>query len=180
MTIKSSSLQLTDSTPFPYFGELGTTNLNSLTAEKYGVYRHQKNGDVYSGLNYPVDSPGSLLVLPTLDDGCSQEYRSYDDNSLYRRRYYKSSFMWLWSSWCQEYNTENPPSAGSSLLQGTGLPVGAIIIWYSRFPPSGWLCCDGSSFSVDEYPSLAEIFSEGMLPLLDPGEPTLTYIIKAA
>jgi len=179
MTVKSPFSQFSDSAPFPYFGELGTTNLNSLTAEKYGVYRQQNSGSVYSALNYPVDSPGSLLVLPTRDDGCSQEYRPYDNNSLYRRRYYKSSFMWVWSSWCQEYNTENPPSPDSRLLQEVGLPIGAIIIWHATPPPYGWLYCDGSSFRADEYPSLAEIFMDGSLPLLNPSETSLAYIIKA-
>lgn len=94
---------------FPFYGELGTTNLDSLTGSKYGVYRQSESGNVYSGLNYPVNTPGSLVVLQSRGEGCSQEFRPYDSNALYRRRYFQSTFMWYWSAWCQEYNSENPP-----------------------------------------------------------------------
>lgn len=94
---------------FPFYGELGTTNLDSLTGSRYGVYRQSESGNVYSGLNYPVNAPGSLVVLQSRGESCSQEFRPYDSNALYRRRYFQSTFMWYWSAWCQEYNSENPP-----------------------------------------------------------------------
>lgn len=101
-----------DMAPFPFHGELGTMNLNSLTGSRYGVYRQSGSGDVYSGLNYPVNPPGSLVVLQSSGEGCSQEFRPYHSNALYRRRYFLSTFMWSWSAWCQEYNSENPPPSG--------------------------------------------------------------------
>lgn len=170
-----------DSTAFPYYGELGTINLNTLTSTQYGLYRQSESGPVYSGLNYPVDSPGSLLVLPTRESGCTQEYRPYDSNTLYRRRYYEGTILWAWSDWCQEYSTENPPVTGRATVHAAYPGVGSVILWTTSSPPAGWLVCDGSAFSPDEYPSLAGMFSDGRLPLPDASNlHPLTYIIKAA
>lgn len=112
MTAEINKLSDTDAVSFPFYGELGTTNLNSLTGSQYGVYRQSKGGNVYSGLNYPVDPPGSLVVLQSCEEGCTQEFRPYDSNALYRRRYFRRTYMWDWSPWCQEYNSENPPPGG--------------------------------------------------------------------
>lgn len=109
MKDKLKHISVSDEVSFPFYGELGTINLNSITGYRYGVYRQSECGNIYSGLNYPVDSPGSLLVLQSRDEGCVQEYRPYDSNALYRRYYCQSSIMWVWSSWCQEYNSHNPP-----------------------------------------------------------------------
>jgi len=165
-----------DSAVFPFYGELGTTNLDSLSRERYGIYQQSKSGNVYSGLNYPVDSPGSLMVLPTGEGGCTQEYRPSDSNALYRRRYYLVTFMWCWSSWCQEYNSENWPSVGDEGVQGRAdFPAGALLLWPSSCPPAGWLVCDGSSFSCAEYPLLASLFPDGKLPELN--SPGQTYVL---
>lgn len=171
--------QVKDNTAFPFYGELGTINLNSLTSEQYGIYRQSESGNVYSGLNYPADSPGSLLVLPTRGDGCVQEYRTYDTNALFRRHYYLATFMWVWSSWCVEYNSDNPSPARNT---GTPLPVGALMLWPSDIPPVGWLLCDGSSFNCEEFPRLALIYPEKKLPNLygpEHANTLLRYITKA-
>lgn len=97
--------------PFPFYGDLGTTNLNNLTATNFGIYFQPNYGNGYSGLNYPEDSPGSLMVLKNGDRACSQEFRPQNNNRVYRRRYYLNSVLWVWSPWIQEYNTENPPLA---------------------------------------------------------------------
>jgi len=171
----------TDSPTFPYYGELGTTNLDTLTAEKFGVYRQSDSGNLYSGLNYPVDSPGALLVMATSESGCTQEYRPYESNALFRRRYYKSTIMWTWSEWCQEYNSENPPSSVPIAVAAECLPVGAIILWTSGSLPDGWLICNGSSFNPDEYPVLGRVLRDCKLPLLKiSGSIPVTYIIKSA
>lgn len=183
MTKKRQAEVATDSTPFPFYGELGTLNLDSLTGAQFGLYQQSKSGNLYSGLNYPVPLSGSLLVLPTRDNGCSQEYRTYDSNALYRRRYFLGTFLWGWSPWCQEYNSENPAPVRDASVQGlSDAPAGLVALWPSATPPAGWLICDGSLFSTEEYPHLAVIFAQGKLPDLSVKELTptpLRYITKA-
>ncbi|WP_435300708.1 phage tail protein [Escherichia coli] len=36
--------------------------------------------------------------------------------------------------------------------------------WPSATPPTGWLKCNGSSFSLTSYPALAAVFPSGVLP----------------
>lgn len=183
MTKDICSSVLKDSTAFPYYGELGTINLNSLTGDNYGVYRQSKSGNVFSGLNYPVESPGSLLILSNRETGCTQEFRPYDSNALYRRHYYLSSFLWVWSSWCQEYNTDNPPAAETDqALYREDSPAGALLLWPSATAPAGWLLCDGSDFSAEKYPLLARVFPNGKLPTvaaIQNVSPQLKYIVRA-
>lgn len=164
---------------FLYHGDLGSRNLDHLNGTQYGLYSQKESGNIFSGLNYPVDSPGSLLVLPTRDIGCTQEYRPYNSNALYRRRYYLGVLMWEWSAWTEEYNSENWPAGG---IQNAALPAGVLQLWLHPRPPEGWLVCDGSPFSSAAYPELGRLFPEGVLPAPEAAlttTPPLKFIIRA-
>ncbi|HCJ5608213.1 TPA: tail fiber protein [Escherichia coli] len=50
------------------------------------------------------------------------------------------------------------------LGEGSALPVGVPVPWPSATPPTGWLKCNGSSFSLASYPKLAAVFPSGVLP----------------
>ncbi|MXH54555.1 phage tail protein [Escherichia coli] len=50
------------------------------------------------------------------------------------------------------------------LGEGSALPVGAPVPWPLATPPTGWLKCNGSSFSLTSYPALASVFPSGVLP----------------
>lgn len=50
------------------------------------------------------------------------------------------------------------------LGEGSALPVGAPVPWPLATPPTGWLKCNGSSFSLTSYPALAAVFPSGVLP----------------
>src|SRR5262245_45891851 len=43
-------------------------------------------------------------------------------------------------------------------------PTGAIMAFYGTTAPSGWLICDGSSFSSSNYPALATLLGGTTLP----------------
>ncbi|HDT2088645.1 TPA: tail fiber protein, partial [Enterobacter roggenkampii] len=44
------------------------------------------------------------------------------------------------------------------------LPVGVPVPWPSATPPTGWLKCNGSTFSLTSFPALAAVFPSGKLP----------------
>nr|DAQ24744.1 MAG TPA: tail fiber protein [Caudoviricetes sp.] len=50
------------------------------------------------------------------------------------------------------------------LGDGSALPVGVPVPWPLSTPPTGWLKCNGSSFSLTDYPVLAAVFPSGVLP----------------
>ncbi|OZO56376.1 phage tail protein, partial [Escherichia coli] len=50
------------------------------------------------------------------------------------------------------------------LGEDSALPVGAPVPWPLATPPTGWLKCNGSSFSLTSYPALASVFPSGVLP----------------
>lgn len=50
------------------------------------------------------------------------------------------------------------------LGEGSALPVGSPIPWPTSTPPSGWLKCNGSSFSAALYPKLAQAYPSLNLP----------------
>ncbi|MGT6332162.1 phage tail protein [Escherichia coli] len=50
------------------------------------------------------------------------------------------------------------------LGEGSALPVGVPVPWPLSTPPTGWLKCNGSSFSLTSYPALAAVFPSGVLP----------------
>ena len=50
------------------------------------------------------------------------------------------------------------------LGRGSALPVGVPVPWPTATPPTGWIKCNGASFSASEYPQLAVIFPALVLP----------------
>ncbi|WP_235260844.1 phage tail protein, partial [Lonsdalea quercina] len=50
------------------------------------------------------------------------------------------------------------------LGEGSALPVGTPIPWPSASVPTGWLQCNGSSFTAAQYPKLAQAYPELKLP----------------
>ncbi|MEX1760376.1 tail fiber protein, partial [Escherichia coli] len=47
---------------------------------------------------------------------------------------------------------------------GSALPVGVPVPWPTATPPTGWLKCNGATFSATTYPQLAVIFPSLALP----------------
>ena len=52
----------------------------------------------------------------------------------------------------------------NKLYVDNAMPVGAIIMWYSVLPPTGYLVCNGASFSNITYPQLATVLGSTTLP----------------
>ncbi|HDW4032679.1 TPA: tail fiber protein [Escherichia coli] len=50
------------------------------------------------------------------------------------------------------------------LGEGSALPVGVPVPWPSATPPTGWLKCNGASFSASQYPKLALAYPSLLLP----------------
>lgn len=50
------------------------------------------------------------------------------------------------------------------LGEGSALPVGVPVPWPLATPPTGWLKCNGASFSLAQYPRLAAAYPSGTLP----------------
>lgn len=142
---------------FPLYGVLGIQNLNALMGRSYGVYYQTSNSSATPENNYPTTSAGSLIVFQNSAngvDGCTQEYRPFDNNNLYRRKYDASAKVW--SAWVLEYNTGNPPS--------DSFPVGAPIPWPSSAVPAGYTAMLGQTFNKSSYPLLAFAYPSGVIP----------------
>ncbi len=50
------------------------------------------------------------------------------------------------------------------LGEGSALPVGVPVPWPSATPPTGWLKCNGATFSSEMYPKLAKAYPTNKLP----------------
>ncbi|WP_258149033.1 tail fiber protein [Escherichia coli] len=50
------------------------------------------------------------------------------------------------------------------LGEGSALPVGVPVPWPASTAPTGWLKCNGASFSADQYPKLALVYPGLLLP----------------
>jgi len=50
------------------------------------------------------------------------------------------------------------------LGEGSALPVGVPVPWPLSTTPTGWLKCNGASFSAEEYPELAKAYPTNKLP----------------
>lgn len=50
------------------------------------------------------------------------------------------------------------------LGEGSALPVGVPVPWPLATPPTGWMKCNGATFSAGEYPKLAVAYPSGVLP----------------
>ncbi|MEM9887557.1 MAG: tail fiber protein, partial [Bacteroidota bacterium] len=60
-------------------------------------------------------------------------------------------------------NNQSDISALQTDLQ-QAVPVGTIQMWPTSSPPTGWLICNGSSFSSSTYPDLANVLGGTTLP----------------
>ena len=49
-------------------------------------------------------------------------------------------------------------------LEAKDLPVGTILNYGGKDAPAGFLVCDGSEFSEDDYPELATVLESTTLP----------------
>ncbi|MBW8567897.1 phage tail protein [Escherichia coli] len=54
--------------------------------------------------------------------------------------------------------------ANLGLGDGSALPVGIPVPWPASTAPTGWLKCNGASFSADQYPKLALVYPGLLLP----------------
>ncbi|MDF7662404.1 phage tail protein [Erwiniaceae bacterium L1_54_6] len=50
------------------------------------------------------------------------------------------------------------------LGDGSAIPVGVPVPWPTATPPTGWIKCNGASFSAVTYPLLAKVFTSLVLP----------------
>lgn len=84
---------------------LGSRNLNDIRSP--GQYYQVANSEALATRNYPEQKAGSLSVWKNLanGDGYIQEYRVYDADKIYQRRYRAT-----WSAWVRIYNEGNKPT----------------------------------------------------------------------
>ncbi len=54
--------------------------------------------------------------------------------------------------------------ATTKLYVDNSMPIGAIIMWYTVLPPTGYLVCNGTSFSSITYPGLFAVLGSTTLP----------------
>ncbi|EDT6692615.1 hypothetical protein AH716_002277, partial [Salmonella enterica subsp. enterica] len=70
-----------------------------------GIYYQPANANTASGLNYPENLAGALIVYR--DAGVQQEYRIYNSSRRWTRAQYAGG---PWTPWALEYNTQNKPT----------------------------------------------------------------------
>lgn len=121
------TLTAADVNGIPYRGALPTdADLNSYTGTKYGFWYQGANANTSLAQNYPVVSAGSLVVYQngaTNADGCTQEYRPYSSNIVYRRWYNSVGGAWRWSAWEYDINSAGGTINGGVKLNGGGLQI---------------------------------------------------------
>lgn len=65
------------------------------------------------------------------------------------------------------------------LEQAISIPTGAIALWRTGVTiPSGWLQCNGSTFSATTYPALNALWGTTTMPV-DPGLTGYVAIVRA-
>ena len=87
-------------------GNLGNTDLNTLTGTKSGIYMQVAVASATPELNYPERTAGTLVVLRNSANSvecCIQFYYPYNNTTTYYARYYNSIggvFQWTeWNRW---------------------------------------------------------------------------------
>lgn len=58
----------------------------------------------------------------------------------------------------------NNTDASTKLYVDNSMPIGAILMWYAVLPPTGYLVCNGASFSSITYPGLFAVLGSTTLP----------------
>lgn len=51
-----------------------------------------------------------------------------------------------------------PGGGGGTVIGGSSLPIGSLVAYMESEAPSGFLACDGATYSAEQYPKLAEFF----------------------
>ena len=54
--------------------------------------------------------------------------------------------------------------SGNTSWKNVGVPVGTIQMWATATPPTGWIICNGATFSSSTYPDLATVLGSTTLP----------------
>ncbi|MEM9886568.1 MAG: tail fiber protein [Bacteroidota bacterium] len=112
-----------------------------------------------SPANFAVGAEGVSIndyTLP-LSDGTANQVLSTDGNGN--------------TSWTEK-NDQELSFSGTTLSITDGnavdlsslVPIGTIQMWVTETPPSGWLICNGSSFSTATYPDLNAVLGSNTLP----------------
>ncbi|STZ09335.1 Uncharacterised protein [Moraxella caprae] len=92
-------------------GQLGTTDLNTLTAAAHtGIWYQENNNNATTERNYPAARSGILFVLPSVWQG-QQLYFPYNENALYTRYINNSN---SWSAWYKIGETINNLTSAST------------------------------------------------------------------
>ncbi|QHM72950.1 phage tail protein [Mixta intestinalis] len=111
----------------PARGSLNDMNLNDITGSKYGFWYQSTIVNATPELNYPVASAGALLVFQNGangPDGCTQEFRPYMSNVVYRRYYNKTaSTDFAWSSWGYDISNVGGTINGAVGIIKNGAPL---------------------------------------------------------
>jgi microcystin-dependent protein len=54
--------------------------------------------------------------------------------------------------------------SGNTSWKNVGVPIGTIQMWATATPPTGWIICNGATFSSSTYPDLATVLGSTTLP----------------
>jgi len=84
--------------------------------------------------------------------------RQYVDNAVIEVKAYADSLLAV------HLKAANPHSQYLLGQDGSAMPVGIPVPWPTATPPTGWLKCNGASFSATAYPALAKAYPGLVLP----------------
>ncbi|MGQ3662693.1 pyocin knob domain-containing protein [Citrobacter braakii] len=112
----------------PQYDTVLNVDLNTLDGTKPGRYLQPMDADALTEYHYPVNNAGSLDVIRNGANGqagCTQEYRPFNTNVLYRRHSNIADSVVSWSDWNPEYSQENQPPYPVTSVNGM---TGAVTI----------------------------------------------------
>lgn len=108
----------------PQYDTVLNVDLNTLDGTKPGRYLQPMDAGALTEYHYPVSNAGSLDVIRNGANGpagCTQEYRPFNTNVLYRRHSNIADSVVSWSGWNVEYSLEyQPPYPVTSVNGMTG------------------------------------------------------------
>lgn len=126
------------------------TDLNTLT----------ESGNYYGGawINGPTaigNAYGTLKVIATGTGGAlTQTLHAVSANRKFIRSYNAAASGW--NDWVELVRADS--------IENNLVPVGIPVPWPIATPPTGWLKCNGASFSATTYPELAKAYPSLKLP----------------
>lgn len=103
------TISAADTKAIPNGGDLGSTNINTLTGTKFGRYTQGLSSNATTANGYPPQAANTAGALDVIQnnansfEGCTQEYRPYNINKVYRRLYDASNKTW--SGWGEDITT---------------------------------------------------------------------------